>query len=649
MPTRHFIVATAGHVDHGKSALVQALTGTDPDRLPEEKARGITIDLGFAHLRLPAPGNSGEVFDIGLIDVPGHEDFVQNMVTGAGAVNVALFVVAADDLWMPQTEEHLQILTYLGVRHAVVVLTKIDLAADEPRAGSEIRRHLRNSPFENAPIVAASVPAGRGIEEVKNALANVLGAAPPPRDIGKPRLPVDRVFALRGIGTVVTGTLTGGVLRRGDRLAVQPSGRQGSVRGLQSHHQEVEFSGPGARTALNLPDFPASGAGAIQRGDVLTAPEAGEPSRVLDVLLERSSRGSEIGGGGRAASLLKTGARVRLHLGSGHWNARLTLLDAGQLAPGEHAIGRLRADAPVFAFAGDRFIIRDGAERITLAGGVVLDPDGRRPLRRPAQRRFLLAQAVATHDCLAAAGAVIVRDRALRRDALLAKSNFGRHEIEAAMARLIDKRVAVAAGEFIADAAWWLAARGKAAETINGHHREHPEKLGLPLADLRTGMARELPFPELFEPLLADLTCNGYIQTAATVRRLTHEPALPAAFREAGARIRATLKSQPLQPPSRGELAPDRASQQALLFLRDTGEIIELNPEVFLPAETFLRTQAAILRFIRSTGPATASDLRQMLGTTRRVLIPLLERLDRDGLTRREGDRRVLREEFGLK
>jgi selenocysteine-specific elongation factor len=637
MPDRHFIVATAGHVDHGKSALVQALTGTDPDRLPEEKARGITIDLGFAHLQLPAPGSGGEMFDLGLVDVPGHEDFVQNMVAGVGAVNVALFVVAADDLWMPQTEEHLQILSYLGVRHAVVALTKIDLAPDEPRARSEVRRHLQDSPFEDAPIVATSAPAGRGIEELKSALATVLSATPAPGDIGKPRLPVDRVFTLRGIGTVVTGTLTGGILRRGEQLLAQPSGRAGNIRSVQSHHQEVECSGPGTRTALNLPDFAASGADAMQRGDVLTRPDAGGPSQVLDVLLDRCARG------GRARPMLKSGSRVRLHLGSGHWNARLTLLDAAHLAPGQQAIGRLRVDAPVFAFAGDRFIVRDGAERATLAGGVVLDPDGRRPLRRPAQRRFLLARAGAVDDCLGAVAASVARDRAVRRGELLLKSNFSAAEIQAAAARLQGERVLIAAGEFVVDATWWLGVRAAAAALVDAHHRAHPEKLGLPLADLRTQIARELPSPELFAPLVADLA--GCIQAGAAIRRLTHEPALPAAFRAAGARIRAALKARPLEPPSRHELAPDPASQQALRFLRDTGEVCELSADVYLAAETLQRTRAAIRRFIRATGPATASDLRQMLGTTRRVLIPLLERLDQDGITRREGDRRVLREE----
>src|SRR4051812_12419289 len=230
MVEKHFIVATAGHVDHGKSALVKALTGTDPDRLPEEKARGITIDLGFAHLKLSTLSPQPATFHLGIVDVPGHEDFVKNMVAGVGSIDLALLVVAADDGWMPQTEEHLQILLYLGVNRAVVALTKIDLAPDESTAIARVRVKLKGTPFEAAPVVPTSIVSNRGFEELKGALASVLKDLPPPRDVGKPRLPVDRAFVLKGVGTVVTGSLTGGSLKRGQAVVVQPSGLAARVR-----------------------------------------------------------------------------------------------------------------------------------------------------------------------------------------------------------------------------------------------------------------------------------------------------------------------------------------------------------------------------------------------------------------------------------
>ena len=293
----HYVVATAGHVDHGKSALIKALTGTDPDRLPEEKARGMTIDLGFAHLELPSP-TAPSFLHVGIVDVPGHEDFVKNMVAGVGSVDLALLVVAADDGWMPQTEEHLQILMYVGVRRAVVSLTKADLAEDEAGKVSDVRRRLQDSAFAEAPIVPTSVLTGRGLDTLKATLAKELSEASLSRDIGKPRLAVDRVFTLPGTGTVVTGTLAGGTLQRGQSVVIQPSGHHARIRRIQSHGRDVDASGPGTRTALNLADVNA--AEGIHRGDVITLPDMGGSSDCLDVMLEISPRASRSAEGWRA-------------------------------------------------------------------------------------------------------------------------------------------------------------------------------------------------------------------------------------------------------------------------------------------------------------------------------------------------------------
>src|SRR5688500_1866267 len=253
MTTRSYILATAGHVDHGKSALVRTLTGTDPDRLPEEKARGITIDLGFAHLDLPSPPGLQPpcTYHLGIVDVPGHEDFVKNMVAGVGSIDLALFVVAADDGWMPQTEEHLQILTYLGVAKAVVALTKIDLvsAEGETTLRAQVREKLAGTAFAGAAMVGTSVVSEKGFDELKSALADALKDLPTQRDVGKPRLPVDRAFTLKGIGTVVTGTLVGGALKRGQPVVVRPGGKPAKVRNLQTHNHDMEAVPPGSRVA----------------------------------------------------------------------------------------------------------------------------------------------------------------------------------------------------------------------------------------------------------------------------------------------------------------------------------------------------------------------------------------------------------------
>jgi selenocysteine-specific elongation factor len=633
MTARNFIMATAGHVDHGKSALVKALSGIDPDRLPEEKARGITIDLGFAHLELPSTVNDQQpTFHLGIIDVPGHEDFVKNMVAGVGSIDLALLVVAADDGWMPQTEEHLQILTYLGVNRAVVALTKIDLAESEVTVTARLREKLANSPFADAPIVPTSVLNSRGVEELKATLVRVLIDTPPTRDFGKPRLPVDRVFTLRGIGTVVTGTLTGGTLRRGQPVVIQPSGKTTRIRAVQNHNQDVEVSGPGTRTALNLPDV---GADAVQRGDVVTLSDLGSASNTLDVSLEKSGRlaGTKTG----AARPLKDGALVRVHLGSANAPARVHLLDRTPLQPGERALAQIRCEAPLFAFAGDRFIVRDWPEQATLAGGLVLDPDGsRRHFRMEAIRAFLKQRAQKPGEILALVQSQLAREGAARRASLLVKSRFSAPVISDALARLAAEQTAVVIGDLAVDPALWRIIRQSATNAIDAEHRAHPERPGLALSELRKALEKQLPFTEVFDALVVDLCTNEFAQAGVAIRRATHLEAV-------GAKLRATLAAKPLEPPSRKELAPDAVAQQALRFLLQTSEAIELSDDLVFSTDGFARATDIVKKFLSERESATAGELRQALGTSRRIVIPLLERLDKDGVTRRAGDKRSLR------
>ena len=649
MADKHFIVATAGHVDHGKSALVRTLTGTDPDRLPEEKARGITIDLGFAQLALPAPAPSTDTFRIGIIDVPGHEDFVKNMVAGVGSVDVGLLIVAADDGWMPQTEEHLQILTYLGVRRAVVALTKIDRTTSPEEAERRVRLHLQSSPFEDAPIIATSVVTGQGIDLLRTALAQMLADTPTPTDTGKPRLSIDRAFALHGIGTVVTGTLTGGTLRCGEMVVARPSGMVGRIRTIQNHGHEVEKSLPGTRTALNIPDFEVTGANAIGRGQVITSADAGDASGTLDVLLSRTKRPTQDfarqPSRARSVRTLRDGTHVRVYHGTAARTARVRLIDGGELLPGNQTIARLHLDTPIYAFADDRLILRDSAERGTLAGGIVLDPNpGRRSLRQMAQRRFLGRLATDHGQVPEIAAAWLERDRAVPQTMLLHKSAFSNAQVSDAVSCLTTSGKALVVSECVLDAAWWKTRQLQAAESIDHWHQEHPEQIGPPISHLRRTFERTLPTPGLFDDLLHALTAKGdFLQVGNMIRRTSHLPILPPHLRAAGDRLRSTLTEKPFEPPSRKELAPDTLSRQALRFLCDTGEAAEIGDDLVLSRQSFQRMKTIITRTLRSTGSGTASELRQVLGTTRRVIIPLLEILDREGLTRREGDRRFLK------
>jgi selenocysteine-specific elongation factor len=649
--SHHFVVATAGHVDHGKSALIKALTGTDPDRLPEEKSRGITIDLGFAHLELPSPAPPPASFVLGIVDVPGHEDFVKNMVAGVGSIDLALLVVAADDGWMPQTEEHLQILTYFGVRRAVVALTKVDLTSDEPRSVAAIRDRLRDSPFADAAIVPTSVVSGRGLDELKATLARVLARTPPPQDIDKPRLPVDRVFTLPGIGTVVTGTLVGGTLRRGQAVVIQPSGKTTRIRRIHSHGQEVETSGPGTRTALNLADVAALED--VQRGDVVTLKDLGGPSEVLDVLLEISPR---------SLRSLKDGVRVRAHHGSGDVAARVALgapseaaavRDPGvagkELAVGARSLAQLRLEAPAFVFAGDRFTVRDWSEQHTLAGGIVLEPAAsRKAFRTRAYQQWLSGLSKSIEDVDQFVASYVSRDGAVRRSQLLLKSNSSAAAIDSAIARLVASGALVVAGDFVCDAAKWQAILRRAAEAIDAAHRAHPEHLGLPLADLRTALEGDLPvardiFDDVFDDLIARLCDREFVRAGSVVRRAGHRPALPEPLRAAGAKVVQALAAAPFDPPSRKDLTPDALSQRALRFLIETGEVVEISAELVMSAQGVAQAADVIQKFIRGHGPATVSELRQSLGSSRRVVIPLLEYLDRTFVTLRQGDKRALR------
>jgi selenocysteine-specific elongation factor len=636
---RNFILATAGHVDHGKSALVKALTGTDPDRLPDEKARGITIDLGFANLELPAPLSTLNpqlsTFSVGIVDVPGHEDFVKNMIAGVGSIDLALFVVATDDGWMPQTEEHLQILTYLGVEHAVIALTKIDLA-DATKTAGDVRQQLRGTRFEQAPIVETSTVSGHGLQELKQVLARELSLRAPQRDIGKPRLFVDRAFSLRGIGTVVTGTLTGGRLTRGQNVIVQPRNVSTRIRTIQSHNREQEEIGPGTRTALNVPDVEAGG---VARGDVVTISELGEPVGTIDVFLTRSSRSPA------KAHAIKNGSSAYFHHGTSWVSALVVLAGGKDLGPGDEAIAQLRLESPVFAFVGDRFVLRDPSERRTIAGGVVLDVQtSRAQFRETKQREFLAARAKSPEDPVVAVRSELRRDGAKAHVSLLLRSNFSSQEIAAAIDKLVAAKEIVIQGDVVADAGSWTTLRQRAAAAIESEHEKNPQLLGLDLANLRAEL--ENVSSNIFAALVVDLGCNGYATIGNFIKRTEHQAILPSNLTAPAEKIRRLASEKPFDPPARKQIAPDAPARQALSFLIEQGEMIDLGPELILSAKAFSDMKAAVIAFISSKGSATVSEIRQTLQTSRRIVVPFLERLDRERVTRRTGDQRTLVDEI---
>jgi len=646
---KHFILATAGHVDHGKTSLVKALTGIDPDRLPEEKARGITIDLGFAYLNLPVPGDPDSLFRLGIVDVPGHEDFVKNMVAGVGSVDLALLVVAADDGWMPQTEEHLQILSYLGVKRMVVALTKIDLAENQAVLTDCIRQQLHDMPFASVPIIPVSTVTQTGIDELKSALVSVLCTTPAPLDIGKPRLAVDRAFALHGIGTVVTGTLTGGAFSVGQPVVIQPGAKRSRIRTIQSHNQNTALVGPGTRTALNLTEVGVGGHAStaasqqvVRRGDVVTLAEFGSPVSTLEVLLTRSARLRQTRM--PTAGQLKDGAQVRVHHGSGNWTARLHLLDQKELLIGESVLAQLCFEAPIFAFVNDRFIVRDWCEQQTLAGGIVLAfGASRKEFHKPAWRVFLNKCAAAQRDASARVAAELEHSGVVCRSDFLVRSNFSAAELTAVASRFADEGRARVAPELIADGKWWSTLAQRAIAAVDAFHQAHPHLAGLPITELRSVLADRLNLPQAFEMLLVDLVKRGFAQAGTVIKRTTHRAELPPHLQPASARLRSALALKPFEPPSRSELAHDPLAQQALRFLIATGEVVELGPDTVMTKEALARATDLIKDFLIRNRTATVSELRQVLSTSRRIMVPLLERLDNSQVTVRQGDQRVLR------
>lgn len=632
MAARNFIVATAGHVDHGKSALVKALTGTDPDRLPEEKARQITIDLGFAELGLRGP--AGEEIHAGIVDVPGHEDFVKNMIAGIGSIDLALLVVAADDGWMPQTEEHVQILTYLNVRRTVVALTKSDLA-DVTKTAALVRDQLQQTSFENAPIVATSTITGFGLEELKQIIARELSSLAPQPDLGKPRLFVDRAFSLRGVGTVVTGTLTGGTLSADQHVVLQPRTLHARIRMIQSHKREQRQVAPGMRVALNLPDVTTNAeTGGIGRGDVVTVPGLGEPVGVFDAVLTRSPRAAANARG------VKNGASVYLHHGTARMVARIILANSTN-----DNLAQVTLESPVVALIGDRFVLRDPSERHTLAGGVVLDVEtNRKKFRAANQREFLAARAKSPHDVMVAVRSELRRDGARKHVDLLLKSRFSAAEIATAIERLVAAKELVLQRDIVANGKWWAEFRKRAINIIDAQHETSPQLHGLDLAQLRVELGNVAP--KIFDALIVDLTCSAYAKAGNLIKRSAHRAVLPPHLTEAAKHIRSFMSEKPFDPPARKQIAPDAQARQALSFLIEQGEIIDLGPDLVLSQQAFAEMKIAVTDFISKKGSATVSELRQILQTSRRTIVPFLERLDRERVTRRVGDQRSLIEKL---
>jgi len=621
---KHVIVGTAGHIDHGKTALVKALTGIDTDRLEEEKRRGISIELGFAHLELE-PG-----LRLGFVDVPGHERFVKNMLAGAWGIDLVLLVVAADESIKPQTREHFDICRLLGIRRGLVALTKADLVEPElvELVRLEIEEFVRGSFLEGAPVVPVSAVTGQGLDELKAGLASVAAETPEKDATRHFRLPVDRAFSLRGFGTVVTGTLISGTVAREEQVEAHPRRQRLRVRSIQVHGQAVEQARAGQRTALNV-----SGAepGEVPRGTVLTAPDLFHAVTQFDARLELLA----------SARPLKNRAPVHFHAGTAEIEAEVRLLEGGEaLQPGQTAWARIVLREPALVLPGDRFIIRMFSPVVTIGGGTVVDLAPRRYRRdeRPGERLSVLAS-----GGIAQRLALMVREArygvAVRE--IVARTGWMTAEVEQA-ARQAELVLIRQAEPWLVSETLIEGAVKNLREALEQYHRAQPLKPGIPKEELRNRLLPRAP------GFLLDCVLNrspGIIAEADTVRLVTHRVALQPEEEQAMAAIERAFEKAGLAVPAPAQVLAQsgieavRARALLEMLLRE-GKLVRVGDELIFHAAALDRLRRTIAA--RKGERFGVAQFKQWTGVSRKYAIPLLEYLDRERLTRREGDLRVV-------
>ncbi len=626
------IVATAGHIDHGKTTLVRALTGVDADRLPEEKRRGMTIDLGFAYM------DGGKAGRVGFVDVPGHERFVRTMLAGVAGVDFALLVVAADDGVMPQTREHLAILNLLEAPAGAIALNKADTATPERLAEVEqdVRRLTEGGPLAGAPVFPLSALTGAGVDALRQHLLKAARQAARPPAEGRFRLAIDRSFQLRGVGLVVTGTAYAGAVKAGDRLLVAPSGVEARVRGLHAQNRESHAGRDGERLAINLAGVDAD---EVSRGDWLIAPDAGGVSSKLDVRVTAAAEALDGPG-------LKDGQHVHLHHGAADVPGRILLLGGRRLAPGETDYGRITLDRPVSAAAWERFVLRDQQGQATLAGGRVLDPDP--PPRRWRQsERF---QALDTGDAAAALRALLHALPSVSWPGFARARNLG----DGARAAVLRSDGHVQLGE--GDGALLVAtARAEALEAdiltaLKAYHAERPEEPGAPPVALRQRMAERPPVP-LFDAIIERMAASSALTRAGgRLAAPGHIVRFSDAEERLWTRVEPLLAEGGLRPPRVREIAEalgvDHKPVDALLKrAARMGLLAPVAKNRFFPpaAVEGLLQVARDLAAGDADGLFTAQAFKDRAGIGRNVTIEVLEYMDKAGLTQREGEgRRVL-------
>ena len=637
----HIVVGTAGHIDHGKTALVKALTGTDTDRLPEEKQRGITIDLGFAEM------HEGDV-QIGFVDVPGHERFVKNMLAGASGIDLVLLVIAADEGVMPQTREHFDICRLLHIKQGIIVLTKTDLVDDETIDLARLDAHdlVSGSFLKDAPVFAVSAKTGQGIDELKQALMERARAASARQDRLVTRLPIDRRFAVKGFGAVVTGTLASGIVRPADEFDLLPSERRLRVRGVQIHGKAVAMAAAGGRTAVNLGGIDY---GEIERGMVLAEPGVLHPGQMFDAEIEVLAD---------ASRPLRSRQRVRVNIGTAEVLARLAVINEGkEIEPGSRGFAQVRLESPVVTVAGERFILRSYSPQITVGGGTIIRPTSEKlRWKDAAQYAVMLREFAGALENENEFARLIVRSTGERGATLAEVRSITGWRADVAdktiQAGLRSGTIVNAGGVYLAESSFNSLSSRMLSE-IERHHRSEPLSRGISREELRARVFKRSR-PEIQNAVTAELEKSGRIVAERDVVKLrSHRAQLSPQEQVAVNKIRAIYDSVGLEVPKLDDVLAgierecklDRAKARKILqLLLNSGEIVCISDEYYFSSKTIEDLKSKIREFAGKT-PGRVIDVsafKDLAGVSRKYAIPLLEYFDRTKVTTRSGDKRVV-------
>ena len=633
---KQIILGTAGHIDHGKTSLIKAVTGTNTDRLKEEQERGITIELGFAALDLP----NGQ--HLGIVDVPGHEKFVKNMVAGASGMDLVVMVIAADEGVMPQTREHMEICTLLGVRHGFIALTKIDMVDEEwlELVTEDVREYMEGTFLEDAPIVPVSSVEETGLDEFIKTLETLSADVPDHSDSGLFRLPVDRVFSMKGFGTVITGTLVSGRVNVGDQVEIYPTGVKSKVRGAQVHNESVETALAGQRTAINFQGLDKS---AIDRGQVVSSPGALKPSYMLDISLQYLEGNSKP---------LKNRTRVRFHSGTSEILGILVLLDRDELKPGETTVAQVRLDEPVALVRDDRYVIRSYSPIRTIGGGSILNPV---PVKH---KRFkddiiqgLSRLAESTPDEVITFQASAAGLHGVNFSDLKLMTSLSDKQLDNAVNGLLSNRTLVTVDKeqrFYMHGEHFEGLKTFTKDQLAAFHEANPLKPGMLKEELKS------KFPSYLNTKLFTLVTNQMIKENAivveeeTVRLPEHKVSLAADQTEMRQKILAAYKDTGLQPPYFKDLTTTLGyeagpAKDVLGFLVEKGELLKVKEDLYFDSVAVERLKSQLIDFLKKNGEIDTPTFKDMTGASRKYVIPLIEFFDTQHVTIRIGDIRKLR------